>query len=47
MKFENLSLDFFRRDARKVAEDLLGKIVVRNYMGYKLTGRIVETEAYA
>jgi len=46
MKFENLSLDFFRRDARKVAEDLLGKIVVRNYMGYKLTGRIVETEAY-
>ncbi len=46
MKFENLSLDFFHRDARKVAEDLLGKIVVRNYMGYKLTGRIVETEAY-
>lgn len=46
MKFENLSLDFFRRDARKVAEDLLGKIIVRNYMGYKLTGRIVETEAY-
>lgn len=46
MKFENLSLDFFRRDARKVAEDLLGKIIVRNYMGYTLTGRIVETEAY-
>ncbi len=46
MKFENLSLDFFRRDARKVAEDLLGKIIVRNYTGYKLTGRIVETEAY-
>lgn len=46
MKFENLPLDFFRRDARKVAEDLLGKIIVRNYMGYKLTGRIVETEAY-
>ncbi len=46
MKFENLSLDFFRRDARKVAENLLGKIIVRNYMGYKLTGRIVETEAY-
>lgn len=46
MKFENLSLDFFRRDARKVAEDLLGKIIVRNYMEYKLTGRIVETEAY-
>ncbi len=46
MKFENLSLDFFRRDARKVAEDLLGKIIVRNYMEHKLTGRIVETEAY-
>lgn len=46
MKFKNLYLDFFRRDAREVAEDLLGKIIVRNYMGYKLTGRIVETEAY-
>jgi DNA-3-methyladenine glycosylase len=46
MKLKILSLDFFHRDSRKVAEDLLGKIIVRNYMGYKLTGRIVETEAY-
>ena len=46
MKLNTLSLGFFQRDARKVAEDLLGKILVRNYMGFKLTGRIVETEAY-
>lgn len=38
MKLKILSIDFFHRDARKVAEDLLGKIIVRNYMGYKLTG---------
>ncbi|WP_346928584.1 DNA-3-methyladenine glycosylase [Clostridium sp.] len=46
MKLNTLSPSFFQRDARKVAEDLLGKILVRNYMGFKLTGRIVETEAY-
>ncbi|MEW8993678.1 DNA-3-methyladenine glycosylase [Clostridium sp.] len=46
MKLNTLSPNFFQRDARKVAEDLLGKILVRNYMGFKLTGRIVETEAY-
>jgi DNA-3-methyladenine glycosylase len=46
MKLNTLSLSFFQRDAREVAEDLLGKIIVRNYSGFRLTGRIVETEAY-
>jgi len=46
MKLTALPLSFFQRDAREVAEDLLGKIIVRNYEGFKLTGMIVETEAY-
>lgn len=46
MKLTALPLSFFQRDAREVAEDLLGKIIVRSYEGFKLTGIIVETEAY-
>lgn len=46
MNLNALPLSFFQRDAREVAEDLLGKIIVRKYRGLKLTGRIVETEAY-
>jgi DNA-3-methyladenine glycosylase len=41
-----LSTAFFNRDPRKVARDLLGKVLVRRVGRKKLAGRIVETEAY-
>jgi len=41
-----LGRNFFNRATRKVAKELLGKILVRNYRGKRLAGRIVETEAY-
>ena len=41
-----LDRSFFARDARTVARDLLGKQLVHNYRGYRMSGRIVETEAY-
>lgn len=46
-----LDRDFFVRDPRRVARDLLGKVLVRNAKGRRayasqLTGRIVEVEAY-
>jgi DNA-3-methyladenine glycosylase len=44
-----LSREFFARDPRKVARELLGKVLVRNSTGSQksaLTARIVELEAY-
>lgn len=41
-----LQKSFFNRDAREVAKDLLGKILVREVNGKILKGKIVETEAY-
>lgn len=41
-----LKEDFFKRDTLIVAEDLLGKILVREKNGEKITCKIVETEAY-
>jgi len=41
-----LSASFFDRDPRKVARDLLGKVLVRKAGRKRLAGRIVETEAY-
>ncbi|GAA0124493.1 DNA-3-methyladenine glycosylase [Clostridium sp. CTA-19] len=41
-----LEKNFFNRDARVVAEELLGKVLVSNYNGKILKGKIVETEAY-
>jgi DNA-3-methyladenine glycosylase len=44
-----LPREFFIRDPRKVARELLGKVLVRNSPGYQksaLTARIVEVEAY-
>src|SRR5215472_1488957 len=41
-----LSRSFFNRDPRRVARDLLGKLIVRKEGAKVLAGRIVETEAY-
>lgn len=41
-----LAPGFFTRDPRRVARDLLGKLVVRRRGRTRLVGRIVEVEAY-
>ncbi len=41
-----LSKEFFFRDAQEVAQDLLGKILIRKINGKEFRARIVETEAY-
>jgi DNA-3-methyladenine glycosylase len=41
-----LTQDFFGRSPDKVAPDLLGKILVHELNGIRLSGRIIETEAY-
>jgi len=42
----SLGRDFFARDPRRVARELLGKVLVRQEENVRLTGRIVEVEAY-
>jgi DNA-3-methyladenine glycosylase len=37
---------FYDRDPRRVARELLGKVLIRQTPSQKLTGRIVEVEAY-
>ena len=37
---------FYARDPRKVARELLGKVLVRRERGREIAGRIVELEAY-
>jgi len=49
MKFTEilpLPRDFFARSPRRVARELIGKVLVRRERGKLLTGRIVEVEAY-
>jgi DNA-3-methyladenine glycosylase len=41
-----LPLEFFHRSAPEVARDLLGAVLVSHTGGSRVTGRIVETEAY-
>ncbi len=41
-----LNREFYSRDTITVAKDLLGKILVHNYDGNIIKGKIVETEAY-
>jgi len=43
---EGLTREFFRRDTATVAQDLLGKELVRKVDGGQLRGMVVETEAY-
>ena len=43
---QRLPRTFYRRDARVVARDLLGRIIVTAFDGIRTAGRIVETEAY-
>lgn len=38
--------EFYLRDPKEVALDLLGKVIVRMYKGTRLSCMIVETEAY-
>ena len=41
-----LEREFFARDTLRVARDLLGRVLVRVLDGERLSGRIVEVEAY-
>lgn len=41
-----LSRSFFNRDPRRVARELLGKLIVRTEHGLVVAGRVVEVEAY-
>lgn len=43
---EPLERSFYRRDTSVVAQELLGKTIVRRLDQQVLTGRVVETEAY-
>lgn len=46
MAAKRIGKKFFARDAREVAKDLLGKIIVRKQKGKELRARIIEVEAY-
>jgi DNA-3-methyladenine glycosylase len=41
-----LAREFFNRDPRMVARELLGKLLVRRERGFFIAGRVVEAEAY-
>ena len=41
-----LGREFFNRNTEKVAEDLLGKYLIRDTIKGKIVGEIIEVEAY-
>ncbi len=43
---KKLDRSFYQRDAKKLARDLIGTILVRSVRGREYRARIVETEAY-
>jgi DNA-3-methyladenine glycosylase len=43
---KKLSRDFYNRDTLLVAKELLGKILIHEISGKKVSGKIVEVEAY-
>lgn len=46
-EIKKLDYSFYKRaDVVKIARDLLGKILITNFKGQMVSGRIVETEAY-
>ena len=46
--FRRLDHEFYdRKDVTKIAQELLGKLLVTKFNGITTSGRIVETEAYA
>jgi DNA-3-methyladenine glycosylase len=45
-EFQRLDRTFFARNPRRVARELLGKVLVRNSGKLRLAARIVEVEAY-
>jgi DNA-3-methyladenine glycosylase len=44
--FEILPVDFYSRSALETARNLIGKLLVRRYLGQLIGGVIIETEAY-
>ncbi|MDP3954616.1 MAG: DNA-3-methyladenine glycosylase [bacterium] len=46
MNPRKLTREFFDRDTKVVAKELLGKVLVRKINGKKVEGVIIETEAY-
>ncbi|MCT8975756.1 DNA-3-methyladenine glycosylase [Clostridium sp. CX1] len=43
---KKLDRDFYNRDTEIVAKELLGKILVHEFNGQRISGKVVETEAY-
>jgi DNA-3-methyladenine glycosylase len=43
---KKLPRSFYSRSTLQVAQDLIGKVLVRDFGGRRLSGKIVETEAY-
>jgi DNA-3-methyladenine glycosylase len=45
-RVRSLAVDFYDRDPRRVARELLGKVLVRRLGHERMAGRVVEVEAY-